>query len=440
MQAAHSLLKHNRLLLLQGPMGSFFNQLADWLDAHDIESRKVNFNGGDWLFHRRPGTVNYQGRPSSFSRWLRTYIRKEGIDGIVCFGDCRRPHRVAALVAKEMGVTFYAFEEGYLRPDYVTLEEGGVNAFSKLASQPARYIEHEPIDSEKPLPTHPSFRRMGLTAMAYYAAGWFLRRQFPHYRHHKDFSPFRECFFWTRAGWRKLIYRLAEANLIRNIVENWSDQYFLVALQVFNDSQIHQHSHYQDIHDFIAEIIQAFATQTDSAHRLIFKHHPMDRGHRNYRRFIEEQASRAGVSERVHYIHDAHLPTLLKLSRGVITINSTVGLSAVHHGKPTIVMGRAFYDIQGLTFQDGLQRFWSEPYTVNQELYGKLRSYMIKHTQLNGAFFGESHWMRHPKLAPRASYWQAAARVGQIAAFLFFLGIAMDSELGRLLEWLASLG
>ncbi|MEO2217557.1 capsular biosynthesis protein [Chromobacterium vaccinii] len=440
MLAAQSLLKHKRLLLLQGPMGNFFNRLADWLGAHDIESRKINFNGGDWLFHRRPGTVHYQGKPSCFSRWLRAYIRKEEIDGIVCFGDCRRPHRVAALIAKKMGIAFYAFEEGYLRPDYVTLEEGGVNAFSQLASHPARYIEHEPVNSERPLPTGPSFRRMGLTAMAYYAAGWFLRRQFPHYRHHKDFSPFRECFFWMRAGWRKQVYRVTEALLIRRISEEWRGQYFLVALQVFNDSQIHQHSHYHDVRDFIAEIIQAFATQARARHQLVFKHHPMDRGHRHYGRFIQEQATLAGVAERVHYIHDGHLPTLLKLSLGVITINSTVGLSAIHHGKPTIVMGRAFYDIQGLTFQDGLERFWTEPYAVNQELYGKLRSYVIKHTQLNGAFFGASHWMRHPKLAPRAFHWQPALRIGQISALLLFLGIAVDGELGWLMEWLASLG
>jgi capsule polysaccharide modification protein KpsS len=33
-------------------------------------------------------------------------------------------------LGKAKGIRFLAFEEGYLRPHFITLEEGGVNAFS----------------------------------------------------------------------------------------------------------------------------------------------------------------------------------------------------------------------------------------------------------------------------------------------------------------------
>ncbi|PRP72255.1 hypothetical protein BUE93_02110 [Chromobacterium amazonense] len=440
MLAAQSLLKHRRLLLLQGPMGHFFNQLADWLDAHGIESRKINFNGGDWLFHRRPGTVHYRGRMSSFSRWLRLYLRREDIDAMVCFGDCRRLHRVAALVGKELGCAFYAFEEGYLRPDYITLEKGGVNAFSALAFNPERYLKHEPIANERPLPTHPSFKYMAITAISYYSAGWALGRFFPHYRHHKSFSPILECGYWLRAGLRKQLYRVTERRLIRHINQHMHRQYFLVALQVFNDSQIRQHSPYLDVRDFISEVIHSFARHAPKEQQLVFKHHPMDRGHRNYRRFIKEQAIQADIASRVHYVHDAHLPTLLKGSRGVVTINSTVGLSALHHGRPLMTMGRAFYDIDGLTFQHGLDRFWNEPYIIDNSLYGRLRSYMIKHTQLNGAFFGESHWMRHPKLAPRNQRWRTMLRFSQLTALTLLVDGGGTELMETCMEWLAVIG
>ncbi|WP_081665904.1 capsule biosynthesis protein [Pseudogulbenkiania ferrooxidans] len=440
MLAAQSLLKHRRLLLLQGPMGGFFNQLADWLSAHGIESRKINFNGGDWLFHRRAGTIHYQGRMSALSRWLRSYIQRENIDALVCFGDCRRPHQVAALIAKELGIAFYAFEEGYLRPDYITLEEGGVNAFSQLAQNPERYLLHEPVQHERPQPTRPSFQRMALTAMAYYSSGWLLRKHFPYYRHHKDFSPFREFAYWMRAGWRKLLYRITENSLTRRIANQWQNQYFLVALQVFNDSQIRQHSSYEDIRDFIVEVIDSFAKHASSQHRLVFKHHPMDRGHRNYGEFIRHRAGEAGIASRVHYVHDAHLPTLLKRSRGVVTINSTVGLSAVYHGRPLIAMGRALYDISGLTFQHGLSRFWNEHYTVDSNLYNKLRSYMLKHTQLNGAFFGCSPWMSHAKLKPQSDRWHATLRFGQLTGLTLLVDGGAADLLEACLEWLAMIG
>ncbi|MDB5818240.1 MAG: capsular polysaccharide export system protein KpsS, partial [Rhizobacter sp.] len=42
-----SLLLYRRPLLLQGPMGPFFERFADYLDSHGQQVRKVNFNGGD---------------------------------------------------------------------------------------------------------------------------------------------------------------------------------------------------------------------------------------------------------------------------------------------------------------------------------------------------------------------------------------------------------
>jgi len=74
---------------------------------------------------------------------------------------------------------------------------------------------------------------------------------------------------------------------------------------------------------------------------------------------IKKLASAAGIAARVHYIHDQHLPTLLEQVRGVVLVNSTVGLSALHHGAPTKVCGHALYDIPGLTYQGTLDQFWS---------------------------------------------------------------------------------
>ncbi|WP_338073070.1 hypothetical protein [Halochromatium salexigens] len=40
------------------------------------------------------------------------------------------------------------FEEGYLRPDYITVEEGGANRFSSLPRDPAYYRAYRPPQPE----------------------------------------------------------------------------------------------------------------------------------------------------------------------------------------------------------------------------------------------------------------------------------------------------
>mgnify|MGYP006875188361 CR=1 FL=1 len=50
MTSLDQLVSSQRVLLLQGPMGDFFAQLAAWLRTRQIEVHKVNFNGGDRFF------------------------------------------------------------------------------------------------------------------------------------------------------------------------------------------------------------------------------------------------------------------------------------------------------------------------------------------------------------------------------------------------------
>ncbi|MCD4483026.1 capsular biosynthesis protein [Chromobacterium vaccinii] len=418
-------------------MGMFFNLLADWLSKNGITVHKLNFNGGDRLYHRGLPHTDYCGRLEDFAPWLIQLLQAQLIDGVICFGDCRRYHQIAAEVCRSRNLAFYAFEEGYLRPDYITLESGGVNAYSKLADDPVAILEHEPSNFSPPLPTKPSFRRMALTAMSYYAAGWLWRRHYSHYRHHKDFSPFRECGLWLRSGWRKQWYRISEHGIEQRVLTSLKHDYYLVALQVFNDSQILHHSHYEDVTEFIKDVISSFAHHAPANRHLVMKHHPMDRGHRNYRHLIQQLALQADISDRVHYLHDTHLPTLLKQSLGVIVVNSTVGLSALHHGKPLVVVGRALYDMDGLTFQYGLDRFWYECQPPQRELYGKLRSYLLKHTQLNGAFFGTSHWLPSP---PKSFQLRLALPSLRLSLMTILLIKADETaELPSLWEWLARL-
>lgn len=384
------LLTHQHVLLLQGKMGSFFHRFAEFLMQCGIQVSKVNFNAGDAFFYRHPQAYNYHDSLSEFPLWLSELMTSKDIDAVVCFGDCRPHHAKAAQVCEELGVSFFVFEEGYLRPDYITLQEHGINGYSRLDMS---NIQQLATANDRPLYTNNRFYRMSLAATVYYIICRIYRQHYPYYQHYRGLNAWEEARAWLKAPWRKLVNYPHDKQLQNKLVEHYSQQYFLVSLQVHNDSQITHHSNYDDITDFIDEVIKSFAHHANTDHLLVFKHHPLDRGHRDYTKIINRLAVQYEVVGRVLYGCDMHLPTLIKNSIGMVTINSTTGLQSIYHKKPTKVMGRAIYNIDKLADPKPLDDFWQQPQQPDNEFYGKFREFLIEQTQLNGSFYGQSPWM-----------------------------------------------
>jgi capsular polysaccharide export protein len=394
-----SLLRHRRPLLLQGPMGPFFARLADYLEAHGQQVYKVNFNGGDGLFFRRAGAVAYTGRPAEWPQWLETHLHSHRIDAIVLFGQTRPMHIAARKVAAQLGLPVYVFEEGYLRPDYVTLELGGVNGDSAVPKEPSVYRSLPTRPLPPATPTRQSFSSMMGYAVTYGLAANLMRWRYPFQQHHRSLNPLTEPFKWARGGWRKLVHAWTERHVLGQLTTaERSRQWFLLPLQVHNDSQILHHSPYPSVEVMIDEVMESFACHADSRDWLVIKHHPMDRAYRDYAAFIDERARAHGVSKRVLYVHDLHLPTLLKHARGVVTVNSTTGLQALFHGTPVLTLGDCFYAIPGLVSQKPLKSFWRSPSGVDAALFQRFRHYLVPHTQLNASFYADTPALRVPAL------------------------------------------
>ena len=70
-----------------------------------------------------------------------------------------------------------------------------------------------------------------------------------------------------------------------------------------------------------------------------------------------------------------------------MTINSTAGLATVGFGCPTKVLGRAVYDIEGLTDRKPLNQFWNDSQPPDADLFLRFRHVMMERTQINGAFY-----------------------------------------------------
>ncbi|MDC7710842.1 capsule biosynthesis protein [Vogesella indigofera] len=379
------------VLLLQGPIGYFFADLAAWLQQHGKTVSKVNFNGGDSYFYRRQDTVDFTGSVSDYAPFLRGVLAASQIDTVVCFGDNRCYHQVAKKLCNELGLSFWAFEEGYLRPHYITLEKGGVNAHSLLSKNPCFYLDKRDdlIEPIPPATVAPSFSQVSRMAMRYY---WELTRRgrhFKSYRHHREDGIAHYSVGWIRSLVRKIVYRGREARFTRELKAGRLDPFFVIPLQVYNDSQVTVHSNYESIGDFIIETMKSFALHAPAAASLVIKHHPMDRGFSHYGSLIKDWVRNLHLQDRVHYVHDVPLPVLLRRSVGMVTINSTSGLSALIHHLPVKTMGKANYDMPGLTHQGTLDDFWSAPQQPNMALFHAYRLYHLNKTQINGSFYGE---------------------------------------------------
>jgi len=376
---------HQNILLLQGPVGPFFRYLAHDLRNAGANVFKINFNGGDALFYPF-GCVNYKGSPSQWPEFLRDFIKEKSIDLILLFGDCRPLHQRAHAVAEQCKIEIGVFEEGYIRPDYVTLEQFGVNGNSKLKVKAREWDEIQQSKTPKAVKVPMPFRHAMVWAMLYNSAGTLMRPYFRNYSHHRDMHIF-DGILWLKSFWRKWGYKMQERCQLRKLTTELSKRFFLVPLQVGNDAQIHAHSHLRSNRDFIKKTLKSFASHAPKDTLLVIKQHPLERGYSQHGPFIEKWASALGLQDRVIYIHDQHLPTLLNHALGVVVINSTVGLSALHHQCPLFTLGNAIYGMKGLTFQGELDDFWRNSKKPDMLLYKKFISHLKRKTQINGSFY-----------------------------------------------------
>jgi capsular polysaccharide export protein len=137
----------------------------------------------------------------------------------------------------------------------------------------------------------------------------------------------------------------------------------------------------------IDTVLRSFAAHAAPDSWLVIKNHPLDTGLVPYAGQIDRLSAELGIEGRTCYLETGHLPTLLEHARGVITVNSTVGMSALTHRRPTIALGTAIYDLPGLTFQGRLDQFWEHASPPEQKLFRAFRDTVIHTTQVNGDFY-----------------------------------------------------
>lgn len=401
-----------RVVLLQGPVGSFFRRAQDHLNANGFDVWRVRFNAGDRLYSRGEKTLDFIGNVDSWRLWFSEIIRENGFDAVVLFGSERLLHRVAIECADQMGIPVVCLEEGYIRPGYVTMELGGNNWRSPIAGQlPPDEFNASRREGPKPVASSGSFSAMAWAALQYFTIRAVISTPGERKLFHKQKRTLlSEGFYWVKNYYRKFAHVGRNYHISERLLEHHDKRFYIVPLQVHDDTQLGRAANAWNNQKLILKTIVSFARNAPDDHQLVFKIHPMERGHTRDLHFIRQVSALNDVKDRVHVLDGGSLSLLTRHSAGMITINSTSGLSAIHHGVPLAVLGQALYRHPDLAFciERGidLDRFWSEAFVAPEKVRHRYLSW-IHHRCLAGGDFYAKEGMEAATTSLRAKIEQA---------------------------------
>lgn len=351
-----------RILFLQGPPSRFCKLLADEAERQGHTALRINLCVGDWLTWVGRPAVNYKGALAGWRDYLEDFLVRERVTDIVYYADRLPYHRVALEVAEKLGLRATTYEFGYLRPDWITLERGGMSSRSHFPTDPDRIkriaaLVAEPDLEERYL--YP-FHREAFHEVVFNLSNYFLKPLFWRYQADKYYNPLVDYLSYIPRLIGARILRTRTRALISRLIDSGTP-YFVVPLQMQSDYQLRANSPYGHQRELIEEVIASFARHAAPANHLLFKMHPLDNGLERWSRTVSGLASRHGIAARVHLVDGGKLKKILRPAKGVVLVNSTVGLHALFDLIPIKVLGMAVFDIVGLTHQGPLDTFWTAP-------------------------------------------------------------------------------
>lgn len=351
-----------RVMLLQGPPSPFQRELGAELRARGHHVTRVLTSFGDWFFGRGDGAVTWRGRAEDWEGWVEARMRADGITHLVYYADRLPQHVAAQRAARRLGVRCVSCENGYLRPDWIVLEEGGQGAFSHFPADLSvvRDLAEGLPDPDMGRKFGHGFAREAVAEIVFHMGNWLCAPLFPGYRADRAVNPVREYLSYLPRHVQAWQGAWAAGRDMGRLVTG-GRPFHLLALQMAGDYQIRANSPFRDLRDFLAEAMVSYARHGPADGLLVVKRHPMDNGCINWPRVVARQAREAGLAGRVLFLDGGDLAQMLRHAAGCVVVNSTVGLHALRAGCPVICRGIAVYDMAGLTHQGGLDRFWMEP-------------------------------------------------------------------------------
>jgi capsular polysaccharide export protein len=187
--------------------------------------------------------------------------------------------------------------------------------------------------------------------------------------------------------WRKTHSETGVLRMLRDLHRRKAGDIFVSLMQKPGDAQLRFHSEYRANNPYLREVMSSFACHADKTALLVIKQHPLDYGIENSKVLFNELVAQHGLEGRAVYIRKLTIESVLAVASGLITINSTGGLAAIEQLVPTIALGKAIYNVPGMTFQDGLDRFWTVRSAPDPQVVRAFVDYLMVQTQINGGYY-----------------------------------------------------
>ncbi len=383
--------KDRHFLFLQGPHGPFFQRLATMLRKTGATVWRAGFNAGDQAFWgHRASYLPFTDSPKDWPEHLNCVLTDKGITDIVLYGDTRPIHAQAVAAAKARNITVHVFEEGYLRPYWVTYERGGSNGHSCLMQMDVAHMRSVLARSEAEIPEAPGhwgdMREHIFYGALYHWFVMFSNRRYRNFRPHRSIPVSGE--------FRLYVKRLAlmpwlwfDRIVATHRIKSGGFPYHLVLLQLEHDASFQHHSPFTTMTDFIAAVIDGFARGAPSHHHLVFKAHPLEDGRVPLRAAIRQQATASGIADRVHFVRGGKLAQLLDHARGAVTVNSTAAQQVLWRGLPLKAFGAAVYAKPEFVSDQPLSDFFARPRRPDPAAYRDYRLFLLETSQVAGGFY-----------------------------------------------------
>lgn len=383
--------KTRAFLFLQGPHGPFFHRLGKMLRKAGATVWRVGFNAGDRAFwFHRASYIAYSGTVSDWPDVFSALLTEKGITDIVLYGDVRPIHASAVREAKRRGITVHVFEEGYMRPYWVTYERGGTNGNSRLMDMSVKEMQAALAQSDMEAPLPPGhwgdMRQHVFYGALYHWFVLFRNGAYRNFRPHRAMPVSREFRLYLQ---RLLLmpFHMIDRLQATLRIRFGGFPYHLALLQLEHDSSFQEHSPFTSMTEFLELVIEGFAKGAPGHHHLVIKAHPLEDGRAPIRRTVRHLMRTHGIEGRVHYVRGGKLARLLNDARSAVTVNSTAAQQVLWRGIPLKVFGRAVFAKPEFVSDQPLPDFFAGAIRPDNRAYRDYRRYLLETSQLPGGFY-----------------------------------------------------
>jgi capsular polysaccharide export protein len=379
-----------RFLFLQGPHGPWFHRLGRLLGVAGAKVWRVGFNLGDRIFWPGSGYIAFK---DSHDRWpeiCANLLDAHQITDLVVYGDTRPIHAQAVRLARMRGITVHVFEEGYLRPYWVTYERAGSNGHSRLMDLSVAEMRSALASVDLDLPEAPAtwgdMRQHMFWGALYHGFVALGRRAYRNFRPHRALTVGQEFMLYLKRFLLMPVHRW-ERMLATRAIRHGGFPYHLAILQLEHDASFRDHSPFSSMTEFLTLVIEEFAKGAPAHHHLVFKAHPLEDGRAPILPTIRRLARALGLADRVHFVRGGKLAQLLNEARSAVTVNSTAGQQALWRGLPLRNFGAAVYAKPEFVSSQPLDAFFAAPDRPDTRAYRDYRHFLLETSQVVGGFY-----------------------------------------------------